>query len=165
MKSWIFELLFHLLLKWILFYLEDGNPVEFLVDFTAKAREDECRRIEEEEKAKAEKSEAVHFVANEGMNLCQILHDWVIHHYYSSPLDWSSNVPGQNLYLHYFNFNVYFPNKVLTILLAESNVFSYVYFFLILPSFCFFWSFRHDFNLIFWTSFITCKVELPDFRV
>lgn len=47
---------------------EDGEPVEFLVDFGAKQRQEEEKRLAEmeQERADAEKNEYVHFVPNEG---------------------------------------------------------------------------------------------------
>lgn len=51
----------------------DNEPVEFLVDFNAKRREEEKQRLDDAEKAKNEESEAVHFNPNEGISIVHML--------------------------------------------------------------------------------------------
>ncbi|VDK58713.1 unnamed protein product [Anisakis simplex] len=55
---------------------EDGQSVEFMVDFEAKKREENERREEElrREKEEAEKNEATHFVANEEQRVYGVSH-------------------------------------------------------------------------------------------
>ncbi|EFO21422.1 hypothetical protein LOAG_07068 [Loa loa] len=52
----------------------DNEPVEFLVDFNAKKREQEEQRLNDAEKAKNEKSEAIHFNPNEEQRVYGVSH-------------------------------------------------------------------------------------------
>ncbi|VDN92562.1 unnamed protein product [Brugia pahangi] len=52
----------------------DNEPVEFLVDFNAKKREQEEQRLNDAEKAKNEESEAVHFNPNEEQRVYGVSH-------------------------------------------------------------------------------------------
>ncbi|VDN25811.1 unnamed protein product [Gongylonema pulchrum] len=52
----------------------DNEPVEFLVDFDAKKREEEKRRAEEAEKDRTEQTEAVHFNPTEEQRVYGVSH-------------------------------------------------------------------------------------------
>ncbi|VDK82050.1 unnamed protein product [Litomosoides sigmodontis] len=52
----------------------DNEPVEFLVDFNAKRREEEKQRLDDAEKAKNDESEAVHFNPSEEQRVYGVSH-------------------------------------------------------------------------------------------